>query len=307
MPPADTRRPRDFARHSGVQPRPPRGAGRRDRRHAVPQPPATAGSSTTRPTAAGGYRRHEMDRGPGQRVSGRRVEGRAPHALRAPARHPRRAPTTISAPTSETSARWSTWTSSNRAASTSASIPWAGERRVRDAIGERYGLNLEVVNHAVDATFRFMTVDWDGQIRMDPSSPCDGPDGGAQGSLRRRVRLRHGRGPARHRQPQPGVDGAEPLSLGGDRVPLRPPSRVAGGGGGGQDPRLERHDRPGRGAPRAPPHRGAGGIQVVRPGPDRRHHRLLRRGELGATFLRRDGGVWTTDKDGLVPDLLAPR
>ena len=39
-----------------------------------------------------------------------------------------------------------------------------------DAIGNRYGLNLEVVNHAVDPTFRFMTVDWDGQIRMDPSS-----------------------------------------------------------------------------------------------------------------------------------------
>ncbi len=40
-----------------------------------------------------------------------------------------------------------------------------------DAIGEKYGLDLEVVNHTVDPTFRFMTVDWDGQIRMDPSSP----------------------------------------------------------------------------------------------------------------------------------------
>ena len=39
-----------------------------------------------------------------------------------------------------------------------------------DAIGDRYGLNLEVVNHVIDPTFRFMTVDWDGQIRMDPSS-----------------------------------------------------------------------------------------------------------------------------------------
>jgi phosphoglucomutase len=38
-------------------------------------------------------------------------------------------------------------------------------------IAERYGLNLMVVNDAVDPTFRFMTVDWDGQIRMDPSSP----------------------------------------------------------------------------------------------------------------------------------------
>ena len=38
-------------------------------------------------------------------------------------------------------------------------------------IGERYGLDLTVVNKEVDPTFRFMTVDWDGQIRMDPSSP----------------------------------------------------------------------------------------------------------------------------------------
>ena len=38
-------------------------------------------------------------------------------------------------------------------------------------IAERYGINLTVVNEVVDPTFRFMTVDWDGQIRMDPSSP----------------------------------------------------------------------------------------------------------------------------------------
>ena len=49
-------------------------------------------------------------------------------------------------------------------------------------IAERYGLNLTVVNDAVDPTFRFMTVDWDGQIRMDPSSPyamqrLDRPEG----------------------------------------------------------------------------------------------------------------------------------
>ncbi|MEO8096064.1 MAG: phosphoglucomutase (alpha-D-glucose-1,6-bisphosphate-dependent) [Acidobacteriota bacterium] len=38
-------------------------------------------------------------------------------------------------------------------------------------IAERYGLNLTVVNESVDSTFRFMTLDWDGKIRMDPSSP----------------------------------------------------------------------------------------------------------------------------------------
>ncbi|MBS1208228.1 MAG: phosphoglucomutase, alpha-D-glucose phosphate-specific [Proteobacteria bacterium] len=38
-------------------------------------------------------------------------------------------------------------------------------------IAERYKLNLDVVNPDVDQTFRFMTLDWDGKIRMDPSSP----------------------------------------------------------------------------------------------------------------------------------------
>jgi phosphoglucomutase len=38
-------------------------------------------------------------------------------------------------------------------------------------IAERYALDLAVVNDQVDATFRFMTVDWDGKIRMDCSSP----------------------------------------------------------------------------------------------------------------------------------------
>ena len=40
-----------------------------------------------------------------------------------------------------------------------------------DRISERYGVPLTVVNKLVDPTFRFMTLDWDGQIRMDCSSP----------------------------------------------------------------------------------------------------------------------------------------
>jgi phosphoglucomutase len=46
-----------------------------------------------------------------------------------------------------------------------ASVAYWGE------IGERYGLDLNVVNPDVDPTFRFMTLDWDGKIRMDCSSP----------------------------------------------------------------------------------------------------------------------------------------
>jgi phosphoglucomutase len=38
-------------------------------------------------------------------------------------------------------------------------------------VAERYGIDVQVVNEAVDPTFRFMTVDWDGKIRMDCSSP----------------------------------------------------------------------------------------------------------------------------------------
>src|SRR5690606_34849414 len=38
-------------------------------------------------------------------------------------------------------------------------------------VGERYGLDLDVVNPTVDPTWGFMTLDWDEKIRMDPSSP----------------------------------------------------------------------------------------------------------------------------------------
>lgn len=38
-------------------------------------------------------------------------------------------------------------------------------------IAEHFGLNLNIINETIDPTFSFMTVDWDGKIRMDPSSP----------------------------------------------------------------------------------------------------------------------------------------
>jgi phosphoglucomutase len=61
-------------------------------------------------------------------------------------------------------------------------IRGAGIRMVVDPLGgagvhywpriaERYQLDLTVVSEEVDPTFRFMTLDWDGRIRMDPSSP----------------------------------------------------------------------------------------------------------------------------------------
>src|SRR5262249_22680331 len=40
-----------------------------------------------------------------------------------------------------------------------------------EPMAERYRLKITVINKIVDPTFRFMTVDWDGKIRMDCSSP----------------------------------------------------------------------------------------------------------------------------------------
>src|SRR5512135_235837 len=175
-----------------------------------------------------------------------------------------------------------------------------------DAIGDRYGLNLEVVNHAIDPTFRFMTVDWDGQIRMDPSSVY---------AMARMVGLKER------------FDVAFASDTDADRHGIV--SYIQG--------LLEPNhylsvaisylftQRP-HWSPSA-----AVGKTVVSSGLiDRVANRLGRRlvevpvgfkwfveglidGSLGfggeessgATFLRRDGTVWTTDKDGLVPNLLA--
>ena len=75
-----------------------------------------------------------------------------------------------------------------------ASVAYWGE------IGERYGLDLTVVNPAVDPTFRFMTLDWDGKIRMDCSSPLrHGQPDPPPARLHDRDGERHRLRPARHR------------------------------------------------------------------------------------------------------------
>jgi len=175
-----------------------------------------------------------------------------------------------------------------------------------DAIGDRYGLNLEVVNHTIDPTFRFMTVDWDGQIRMDPSSVY---------AMARMVGLKER------------FDVAFASDTDADRHGIVSRSH------GLLDPNHYLSvaisylfaNRP------QWSHSVAVGKTVVSSGMiDRVVKKLGRRlvevpvgfkwfveglidgsigfcGEesSGATFLRRDGTVWTTDKDGLVPNLLA--
>ena len=97
-------------------------------------------------------------------------------------------------------------------------------------IAERYGLDLTVVNDAVDPTFRFITVDWDGKIRMDPSSPY-----AMQSLIKMKdrfdpiLRLRYGPRPARNRHQECGADAPQPLSFRSHLLSFSTSSKVARG------------------------------------------------------------------------------
>ena len=175
-----------------------------------------------------------------------------------------------------------------------------------DAIGERYGLNLEVVNHTIDPTFRFMTVDWDGQIRMDPSSPY---------AMARMVGLkdrfdvafasdtdadRHGI--VSHSQGLLEPNHYLSVAIGylfANRPDWRP--SVAVGKTVVSSSMIDRvAARAKRRLVEVPV-----GFKWFVDGLVDGSIGFCGEESSGATFLRRDGGVWTTDKDGLVPNLLA--
>jgi phosphoglucomutase len=175
-----------------------------------------------------------------------------------------------------------------------------------EALAARYRLNLEVVNQRVDPTFQFMTVDWDGQIRMDPSSVY------AMASMidlkdRFQVAFANDTDADRH--------GIVSRSQG-----LMPPNNYLAVA----IAYLFAH------RPQWPETAAVGKTLVSSGMIDRVAAKMNRKlvevpvgfkwfveglmdGSLGfggeesagATFLRRDGSVWTTDKDGIIPALLA--
>jgi phosphoglucomutase len=178
--------------------------------------------------------------------------------------------------------------------------------RYWSAIAEHYRLDLSVVNQHVDPTFRFMSVDWDGQIRMDPSSPY---------AMQGLIGLKDG------------FDVAFACDPDHDRHGIVTPS---GGLLAPNNYLAVAIDYLFRNRPQWRADAAVGKTVVSSGMIDRVTERLGRRlyevpvgfkyfaaglfdGSLGfggeesagASFLRKDGSVWTTDKDGLIPALLA--
>jgi len=174
------------------------------------------------------------------------------------------------------------------------------------AIADRYKLNLTVVNDAVDATFRFMTVDWDGKIRMDPSSPhamngliglkdrfdisfaCD-TDHDRHGIVTRSAGLL----PPNHY-----------LAVSIDYLFRNRPGWRADAGIGKTVVSSQIIDhvatRLGRRLYEVPV-----GFKWFVDGLFDGSLGFVGEESAGAAFLRKDGGVWTTDKDGIAPALLS--
>ncbi|RMR38950.1 Phosphoglucomutase, alpha-D-glucose phosphate-specific, partial [Pseudomonas savastanoi pv. glycinea] len=174
------------------------------------------------------------------------------------------------------------------------------------AIGEHYGLNLDVVNRFVDPTFRFMTVDWDGQIRMDPSSSH------AMQSLiglkdRYQVAFACDPDHDRHGIVTPSGGLMTPNSYLAVSIDYlfqnRPEWRADAAVGktvvsSGMIDRVAA--RLGRRLYEVPV-----GFKYFAQGLFEGSLGFGGEESAGASFLRRDGTVWTTDKDGLIPALLA--
>ncbi|MET0385777.1 MAG: phosphoglucomutase (alpha-D-glucose-1,6-bisphosphate-dependent) [Polyangiales bacterium] len=173
-------------------------------------------------------------------------------------------------------------------------------------IAERYKLDLTIVNDVVDPTFSFMRVDHDGKIRMDCSSPS------AMASLvelRERFDLAFGNDADvdRHGIVTPKGGLLNPnhyLAIAIDYLAQHRPGYAADAAVGKTLVSSSLIDRVSQGVGRKVVEVPVGFKWFV---PGLQTGKLFFGGEesAGATFLRRDGSVWTTDKDGIVLDLLA--
>ena len=175
-----------------------------------------------------------------------------------------------------------------------------------EPIAERYGIDLKVLNTKVDGTFSFMSLDWDGQVRMDPSSPH---------AMRSLLSLRDQYPIVMACDTDHDRHGIVAGSVG-----LMPPNHYLAV----MIDYLYRN-RPGWRADAAVGKTIVSSSIIDRVAADlgRKLFEVpvgfkwfvegLISGSLGfvgeesagATFLRRDGGAWATDKDGLIPGLLA--
>src|SRR6516165_2967905 len=133
-----------------------------------------------------------------------------------------------------------------------------------EPINGTYGLDIAVVNSQVDPTFSFMTVDHDGAIRMDCSSPY------AMArlvGLKDRYRVAFANDPDSDRHgivtPTAGVDEPQPLLGGRHFVSADAPPRLASACSRGQDVGQQRHDRQGCAQARAAAVRSACWLQMV--------------------------------------------
>jgi phosphoglucomutase len=173
-------------------------------------------------------------------------------------------------------------------------------------IAEHYGLDLTVVNGSVDPTFRFMTVDWDGKIRMDPSSSY---------AMQRLIGLKDKFDIAfasdtdhdRHGVVTKGSGLLPPNHylavcihyLFGNRKDWRP--EVAVGKTVVSSSMIDRvAARLGRRLYEVPV-----GFKYFVEGLLAGTLGFAGEESAGSSFLRRDASVWTTDKDGIIPCLLA--
>jgi phosphoglucomutase len=173
-------------------------------------------------------------------------------------------------------------------------------------IGERYGLDLTVVNPSVDATFRFMTLDWDGKIRMDCSSPS------AMASLISRqheftIATGNDTDADRHGIVTPDAGLLNPnhyLAVAIDYLYRHRDGWPAGAAVGKTLVSSSMIDRVAEGLDRKLLEVPVGFKWFV---PGLLDGSVAFGGEesAGASFLQRDGSVWTTDKDGIILDLLA--